>query len=101
MKRWVIWTICLTMGVCFLILLYLQFRYARTMMAIRREQFNESVLKSLDMASRNMERNETMVYLREVSSEGYEMPTSMKKRFLTRLSSVYSMLLARRTLNRE
>ena len=54
------------MGVCFLILLYLQFRYARTMMAIRREQFNESVLKSLDMASRNMERNETMVYLREV-----------------------------------
>lgn len=66
MKRWVIWTICLTMGVCFLILLYLQFRYARTMMAIRREQFNESVLKSLDMASRNMERNETMVYLREV-----------------------------------
>lgn len=66
MKRWVIWTICLVMGVCFLMLLYLQLRYARTMMAIRREQFNESVLRSLDIASRNMERNETMVYLREV-----------------------------------
>ena len=62
------WTICLVMGVCFLILLYLQLRYARTMMAIRREQFNESVLRSLDIASRNMERNETMVYLREVVS---------------------------------
>lgn len=37
-------------------------------MAIRREQFNESVLRSLDIASRNMERNETMVYLREVVS---------------------------------
>jgi signal transduction histidine kinase len=35
-------------------------------MAVRREQFNESVLRSLDIASRNMERNETMVYLRDV-----------------------------------
>lgn len=61
-----IWTICLTMGVCFIILLYLQLRYARTMMSIRREQFNENVLRSLDIASRNMERNETMLYLREV-----------------------------------
>ena len=54
------------MGVCFIILLYLQLRYARTMMSIRREQFNENVLRSLDIASRNMERNETMLYLREV-----------------------------------
>lgn len=68
MKRWLIWTICLTMGICFLILLYLQLRYARTMIAIRREQFNESVLRSLDAASRNMERNETMGYLREIVS---------------------------------
>lgn len=61
-----IWTICLTMGLCFVILLYLQVRYAKTIMAVRREQFNESVLRSLDIASRNMERNETMVYLRDV-----------------------------------
>ena len=66
MKRWMIWTICLTMGVCFLVLLYLQLRYAQTMMTIRREQFNETVLRSLDAASRNMERNETMVHLKEV-----------------------------------
>ncbi len=66
MKKWMIWTICLTMGLCFVILLYLQVRYAKTIMAVRREQFNESVLRSLDIASRNMERNETMVYLRDV-----------------------------------
>ena len=61
-----IWTICLTMGLCFVILLYLQVRYEKTIMAVRREQFNESVLRSLDIASRNMERNETMVYLRDL-----------------------------------
>ena len=66
MKRWMIWTICLTMGVCFVVLLYLQLRYARTMIAVRREQFNEGVLRSLDAASRNLERNETMLYLQDV-----------------------------------
>ena len=34
MKRWMIWTICLTMGVCFVVLLYLQLRYARTMISV-------------------------------------------------------------------
>ncbi|MBR5466922.1 MAG: HAMP domain-containing histidine kinase [Bacteroidaceae bacterium] len=66
MKRWMIWAICLTMGICFVILLYLQLKYAKSMMTIRREQFNESVFRSLDAASRNLERNETMVYLRDV-----------------------------------
>lgn len=66
MKRWMIWTICLIMGACFVILLYLQLRYAKSMMSIRREQFNESVFRSLDAASRNLERNETMLYLRDV-----------------------------------
>ena len=61
-----IWAICLTMGICFVILLYLQLKYAKSMMTIRREQFNESVFRSLDAASRNLERNETMVYLRDV-----------------------------------
>ena len=63
-----IWTICLVMGVCFVVLLFLQLKYAKTMIAVRREQFNESVLRSLDAASRNMERNETMLYLQDVVS---------------------------------
>ena len=66
MKRWMIWTVCLIMGVCFVVLLYLQFGYAEAMMAVRREQFTEAVLRSLDATSRDMERNETMVYLRDV-----------------------------------
>ena len=56
------------MGVCFVVLLFLQLKYAKTMIAVRREQFNESVLRSLDAASRNMERNETMLYLQDVVS---------------------------------
>ncbi len=68
MKRWMIWTICLTMGVCFVVLLYLQIGYVESMIAVRREQFTEGVLRSLDATSRDMERNETMVYLRELVS---------------------------------
>lgn len=68
MKRWVIWAICLTMGVNFIVLLYLQLIYARTMITVRREQFNEGVFRSLDAASRYMERDETMAYLRDVVS---------------------------------
>lgn len=68
MKRWMIWTICLTMGICFVVLLYLQFGYAEAMIAVRREQFTEGVLRSLDATSRDMERNETMIYLRELVS---------------------------------
>lgn len=49
-----------------MVLLYLQLRYAKTMISVRREQFNESVLRSLDAASRDLERNETMAYLQEV-----------------------------------
>lgn len=87
MKRWMIWTICITMGVCFIALLYLQLMYATTMISVRREQFNENVLRSLDAASRNMERNETMSYLRDVVSfygdsldlysSGYEIELNM------------------------
>ncbi len=56
------------MGLCFVVLLYLQFGYAESMMEMRREQFTEGVLRSLDATSRDMERNETMVYLRELVS---------------------------------
>ena len=38
------------------------------MMSIRREQFNENVFRSLDAASRDLERSETMAYLRDVVS---------------------------------
>ncbi len=52
----------------FLALLALQGRYTATMVKMRRSQFNESVQRSLDMASHDMERSETYHYLDSVMS---------------------------------
>ena len=89
------------MGVCFVVLLYLQLRYARTMIAVRREQFNEGVLRSLDAASRNLERNETMLYLQDVvglygdsldmysSSYGMDITMTGMRTFQRRIRNAY------------
>ena len=66
MKKWMIWTNCTVMGLCFMVLLYLQMQYARRMVTMRQEQFDESVFRSLDHASRNLERSETLDYLQEL-----------------------------------
>ena len=51
------------MGLSFLSLLYLQVSYIEEMVRMRREQFDESVLRSLDQACRNVELMETKNYL--------------------------------------
>jgi two-component system phosphate regulon sensor histidine kinase PhoR len=51
------------MGVSFLILLFLQFSYVEEMVKMKKEQFDESVNRSLYQASRNLEINETQRYL--------------------------------------
>ena len=61
-----IWTNCTVMGLCFMVLLYLQMQYARRMVTMRQEQFDESVFRSLDHASRNLECSETLDYLQEL-----------------------------------
>ena len=66
MKRSWIWIICIVIGFSFLSLLYLQSRYAAEMVKMRREQFDENVLRSLDQASRELEKNETFRYLQSV-----------------------------------
>ena len=66
MKRWVIWLICIVMGTSFVVLLYLQMQYARSIEDMRRRQFDVSVFRSLDQASRDMERMETAHYLQEI-----------------------------------
>lgn len=66
MKRKYIWIICVVMGISFAVLLILQSRYAADMVRMRKEQFDENVFRSLDQASRAMERNETLNYLRQV-----------------------------------
>ena len=51
------------MGLSFLSLLFLQVSYIEEMMKTRREQFDESVQRSLDQACRNIELAETRTYL--------------------------------------
>lgn len=55
------------MVVSSLSLLYLETRYAAAMVMMRKEQFDENVFRSLDQASRDMEREETIYYLHEVA----------------------------------
>ena len=52
-----------------MVLLYLQFRYADAMVRMRVEQFDENVFRSLDQASRDLERAETIDYLQEIDDE--------------------------------
>ncbi|MBP3287273.1 MAG: HAMP domain-containing histidine kinase [Prevotella sp.] len=63
MKKSTIWAIAIVMGLAFLGLLYLQFSYVEEMVKMKKEQFDESVNRSLYQASRNLEMNETQRYL--------------------------------------
>lgn len=72
MKHIWIWAVCIVMGCSFISLLYLQGLYVNSMIRMRREQFDESVFRSLDQASRELERNETFHYLQKVLKEHEE-----------------------------
>jgi two-component system phosphate regulon sensor histidine kinase PhoR len=48
------------MGLSFAALLYLQVRYSRQMLRMRKEQFAESVSRSMNIVSRNMELEQTV-----------------------------------------
>ena len=63
MKKSTIWILGIVMGLSFLSLLYLQVSYIEEMVKMRREQFEESVQRSLDQACRNIELMETKNYL--------------------------------------
>ncbi len=70
MKRSTIWILGIVMGLCFLSLLYLQVSYIEKMVTMRKEQFDESVKRSLYVASHNLELNETASYLeRDIKNE--------------------------------
>ena len=75
MKRSYIWLICLIVCIAFISLLYLQGRYAKEMIRMRQEQFDENVLRSLDQASRDLEKAETYRYLQTIITQH-----EMKKR---------------------
>ena len=59
----------MVMGFSFLGLLYLQISYIEEMAKMKKEQFDESVTRSLYQASRNLELNETLRYLEKDINE--------------------------------
>ncbi len=59
MKKWTIWTIAAVMGISFAALLYLQVRYVNDVIRMRKEQFDESVGRSLIRTARHAELDET------------------------------------------
>ena len=63
MKKKTIWIIAVTMGLSFLVLLFMQLNYIETMAHMKKEQFDESVNRALYQAARNLELNETLRYL--------------------------------------
>ena len=65
MKKSTIWTIAVIMGFSFLALLFLQFSYVEEMVKMKKEQFDESVYRSLYQVSHNLELNETQRYLEQ------------------------------------
>lgn len=69
MKKSTIWIIAIIMGLSFLGLLYLQLSYIEDMAKMKKEQFDESVNRSLYQASRNLEMNETRRYLEKNINE--------------------------------
>ena len=72
MKRWVTWSISIGIGVSFVVLLVLQTQYTAMMVKMRTDQFDESVKRSLDQASHDLERNETFNYLEGIVSNYVE-----------------------------
>ena len=84
MKRSYIWLICVFVCIAFISLLYLQGRYAKEMVRMRQEQFDENVLRSLDQASRDLEKAETYRYLQtvlaqhETKKKGTALPDSFR-----------------------
>ena len=69
MKKSTFWIIAIIMGFSFLALLYLQLSYIEEMAKMKKEQFDESVNRSLYQASRNLEVNETLRYLEKDVNE--------------------------------
>lgn len=68
MKRMWIWIVGALVGLGFLGLLGLQGWYTSMMVKMRKDQFDENVKRSLDLASRDLERSETAHYLERVIS---------------------------------
>ncbi|HCC85346.1 MAG TPA: two-component sensor histidine kinase [Porphyromonadaceae bacterium] len=85
MKKSTIWLLAIVMFTAFFALLFLQVRYMRTSLAIRTQQFDEQVNRSLYNVMRNLEMDQTRKYLEEdmIESENrysrYNQPLSSQE----------------------
>lgn len=77
-----IWIVSIIIGVSFLGLLGLQMRYIEQMVNIRKEQFDASVFRSLNLAARNLEQNETFRYLESFVQDNIAQDTTSLQDFL-------------------
>lgn len=66
MKKSTIWGIAIAIGISFLTLIFLQTKYLQEVIHMRKEQFDESVIRSLSQTARNLELYETMSDLEEL-----------------------------------
>ena len=65
MKKSTIWILGIIMALSFVSLLYLQVSYIEEMIKMRREQFDESVKRSLSNAANSLEKDEALTYLQK------------------------------------
>lgn len=74
MKKSTIWIIACIMGIALLTLLYLQFRYFEEVYNMRKEQFGESVTRSLNQTAEDLELSETQARLDQeiISTQGIQ-----------------------------
>ncbi len=69
MKKQTVWFLIVVLVVTFVGLLIIQFSYLDDLVSMRREQFDEAVRRSLFRTSRQLERDETRLYLNEYFDE--------------------------------
>ena len=65
MKKSTIWLLAIVMFTAFFALLFLQVRYMRTSLAIRTQQFDEQVNRSLYNVMRDLELDQRRDYLEQ------------------------------------
>ena len=69
MKKSVIWLLTIVMSIALGALLYFQIMYLENMVKMRKNQFSESVMRSLHATASALEREETIHYLEEDVNE--------------------------------
>ncbi|MGN0229937.1 MAG: sensor histidine kinase [Muribaculaceae bacterium] len=65
MKKSIIWLLTVVMACAFLGFIYVQITYMENMIDMRNEQFSESVMRSLNSVSSQLEQDETKYFLEE------------------------------------